>query len=159
LDKVLARLWKKKLLEDGTLTLTEIGKKHIERVLLLNRYKLPDPDPFRTHVGPIASGSKVVEDPAIFDKLSTPVRKVLGLDMEAAAIGLLAHARGIPYAVVMKGVMDHADPDKSDNFKTFAARASAECLIAFVRAHLPVGDAEDEVLVPGTLPLPEEPGP
>src|SRR5262249_13893777 len=28
LDKVLARLWKKKLLEDGTLALTEAGKKH-----------------------------------------------------------------------------------------------------------------------------------
>src|SRR5262249_2393629 len=89
LDKVLARLWKKKLLEDGTLPLAETGKKHIERVLLLNRYKLPDPAPFRTHVGPIASGSKVVEDPAIFDKLSTPVRKVIGLEMEAAAIGTL----------------------------------------------------------------------
>ena len=37
----------------------------------------------------------------------------------------------------MKAVMDHADPDKSDNFKAFAARASAECLIAFLRQHLP----------------------
>jgi hypothetical protein len=60
----------------------------------------------------------------------------------------------------MKGVMDHADPDKSDNFKKFAARASAECLIAFVRAHLPIeGDAEDKVLVPGTSPLPVKRGP
>ena len=33
--------------------------------------------------------------------------------------------------------MDHADPDKSDNFKPFAARASAEVLLAFVRKNLP----------------------
>jgi nucleoside phosphorylase len=160
-NAVLARLWKTKLLEDGTLTLTEAGRKHIERVLLLHRRKLPEPAAFRTHVGPIASGSKVVEDAGIFERLSTPVRKVLGLEMEAAAIGALAHARGLDYAVVMKGVMDHADPDKSDNFKAFAARASAECLIAFVRAHLPAGDGEDEVLVPGTSSLskPEKAGP
>ena len=147
-DAVLARLWKKKLLEDGTLKLTKAGRKHIERVLLRHRRKLPEPAAFRTHVGPIASGSKVVEDAGIFERLSASVRKVLGLEMEAAAIGALAHARGLAYAVVMKGVMDHADPDKSDNFKAFAAQASAECLIAFVRAHLPtVEDGEDEVLV------------
>jgi hypothetical protein len=33
--------------------------------------------------------------------------------------------------------MDHADGDKDDNFKDFAARVSAECLIAFLRKNLP----------------------
>jgi nucleoside phosphorylase len=40
--KVVARLWKKKLLRDGTTALTAKGKKHIERVLLLNRVELPE---------------------------------------------------------------------------------------------------------------------
>ncbi len=160
LDKVLARLWKKKLLRDGRVTLTAAGKKHIERVLLQNRGELPEPPAFRTHVGPMASGSRVVEDAGIFEHLAKSMRKVLGLEMEAAAIGGLAWARGVEHVVVMKGVMDHADPDKSDNFRAFAARASAECLIAFVREHLPaVGDVEDGVLVPGTSPLPEKHGP
>src|SRR5207245_1270118 len=36
----------------------------------------------------------------------------------------------------------------------------AECLIAFVRAHLPAeGGGEDEILVPGTSPLPPKHGP
>jgi tetratricopeptide (TPR) repeat protein/nucleoside phosphorylase len=156
-EKVLARLWKKKLLRDGKLTLTAAGKKHIERVLLQNRGELPQPPAFRTHVGPMASGSRVTEDAEIFERLSTGVRKVLGLEMEAAAIGGLAWARGVEHVVVMKGVMDHADPEKCDNFKGFAARASAECLIQFVREHLPVvGDAEDPILVRETSPLPEK---
>jgi hypothetical protein len=37
----------------------------------------------------------------------------------------------------MKGVMDFADAEKDDHFKTFAARASAECLLAFLRENLP----------------------
>ena len=159
-EKVLARLWKKKLLRDGAMALTAKGKKHIERVLLSNRGTLPEAAGFRTHVGPMASGSRVVEEAGIFDKLAKVARKVLGLEMEAAAIGGLGWARGIEHVVVMKGVMDHADADKSDNFKAFAAQASAECLLAFVRAHLPVvGEAEDPILERETSPLPPKAGP
>ncbi|MFT3769331.1 MAG: tetratricopeptide repeat protein [Minicystis sp.] len=158
--KVLDQLWAKKLLRNGKLVLTKTGKAHIERVLLLNRGELPEPPPFRTHVGPMASGNRVMEDPGIFEELSTGVRKVLGLEMEAAAIGGLAWARGLEHVVVMKGVMDHADASKNDNFKGFAARASAECLLQFMRANLPVvGDAEDPILVRETSPLPEKFGP
>ena len=78
-----------------------------------------------------------MEDAEIFPLLADGVRKVLGVEMEAAAISALAHVQQLPYAVVMKAVMDHADPNKSDNFKPFAARASAECLIEFLRKHLP----------------------
>ena len=117
LDKALARLWKKGLLADGTLDLTEAGRKHIERVLLLNRNALPEAKPLRVHVGPIASGNQVMQDDEIFERLATSVRKVLGVEMEAAAIGALACDGGLESSVVMKAVMDHADADKSDNFK------------------------------------------
>jgi tetratricopeptide (TPR) repeat protein len=61
----------------------------------------------------------------------------------------------------MKAVMDHADADKSDNFKAFAARASAEVLLAFVRENVPprVKQEDDPVLDPGTMPLPKKHGP
>jgi hypothetical protein len=59
-------------------------------------------------------------------------------------IGALAHVQQLSYSIVMKAVMDHADPDKSDNFKPFAARASAEVLIAFLRQNLPLRSAERE---------------
>jgi nucleoside phosphorylase len=63
-------------------------------------------------------------------------RKLLGLEMEASAIGAIAHLHGVPKTLVMKGVMDFADLEKDDHFKLFAARASAECLLAFLREHL-----------------------
>ncbi|MFT3766211.1 MAG: hypothetical protein QM820_11965 [Minicystis sp.] len=160
LDKALERLWKLKLLKNKKVELTAAGRKHIEHLLLVNRDKLPKTKPLRMHVGPIASGSQVMQDDEVFARLSDSVRKVLGLEMEAAAIGALAYAKGLPYSVVMKAVMDHADADKSDNFKKFAARASAEVLIAFVRQHVPPrGSEEDPILSPGTSPLPKRHGP
>ena len=134
---VVKKLWERGWLKKGTLTLTAKGKKRIEQKLLLHHGSMPEPKRFAVHCAPIASGSKVVEDSAIFGRLSTPVRKVLGVEMEASAIATLASHKQLEGAVVMKGVMDHADPDKSDNFKAFAARASAECLIAFLRENLP----------------------
>lgn len=160
LEPVLARLWKLKLLKNKKLELTAAGRKHIEHVLLVNRGELPEPKRMEVRVGPIASGNKVIADDEIFALLSDSVRKVLGVEMEAAAIGALAWAKGLPYSVVMKAVMDHADTDKSDNFKAFAAMASAEVLIAFVRQNVPPrATGEDPILTPGTSPLPKKHGP
>jgi nucleoside phosphorylase len=135
-SKLVMQLWEKKWLEDGALSLAELGRRHIERQRRIHPEKLPEQKPFKVHVGPIGTGSRVVQDPQIFDKLSDTMRKVLGLEMEASAIGAIAHLAQVPYMIVMKGVMDFADPAKSDNFKLFAARASVECLIAFLRENL-----------------------
>jgi nucleoside phosphorylase len=133
--KVLEQLWKKKFLRDGALTLTDAGRTHIQKRRMLHPGGSPEAAAFTVHVGPIGTGSRVVEDPEIFERLSEHMRKVLGLEMEASAIGAIAHLEGLRM-VVMKGVMDFADPAKDDNFKAFAARASAECLVAFLRANL-----------------------
>ncbi|HEX5749492.1 MAG TPA: hypothetical protein VFZ09_24905 [Archangium sp.] len=145
--KVLKLLWEKEWLQGETLKLTPQGRTHIQRELLQHRNRLPEPKSFQVHVGPIGTGSKVVRDPDIFEKLSTTMRTVLGLEMEASAIGALAHLRRVGHSIVMKGVMDFADPAKNDNFKHFAARASAECLLAFLREHLPT-ETEAEVDAP-----------
>jgi len=137
--KALSLLWKQKWVKNGALKLTASGRKRIDSLLHLHPDGLPEPAPFKVHVGPIGSGNKVIQDAEIFDRLSASIRKVLGVEMEAAAVGAVAHVHrdNVRYMVVMKGVMDHADELKSDNIKTFAARASAECLIAFLRANLP----------------------
>lgn len=62
------------------------------------------------------------------------VRTVAALEMEGAALALVARGLEIPQWIVMKGVMDHADPRMDDRFKPFAARASAEALRAFLMA-------------------------
>jgi hypothetical protein len=49
-DKVLALLWKKLWLDDGTLKLTDAGRQHIEKRLLVHRRRLPAPDRFEVRV-------------------------------------------------------------------------------------------------------------
>lgn len=157
------------LVEDGTLNLTQEGKAFIDRFRLLNLDGVPDLGPqgtelpFNWHVGSFASGDQVVEDQAIWTFITASMRKTLGLDMEAAALGAVAHyQRSLNVdAIVMKGVMDFANHGRDDHFKDFAARASAECLILFLRENLAV-DAQPgfhDVLGRGTLPLPPDPTP
>ncbi len=65
------------------------------------------------------------------------MRNDLGLEFEAAAIGMVAHVVKLPWMIVAKAVVDHADEEKDDSFRAFAARASAEFLLAFLRQELP----------------------
>jgi len=132
---ILQRLWDDKTLQDGTLNLTPAGRQAIEKMRLLAGGGLAEPTPFQVHVGPIGAGSQVVEDAHIFDHLAQTMRKVLGLEMESPAIGAVQHSNRdqVSKMLVMKAVQDFADPDKNDNFRAFAARASAECLIGFLR--------------------------
>lgn len=135
-DRVLPWLWEKGLLKQSSLELTASGDAYIKAKRLRYPDGLPDPAPFRVHVGPIGTGSRVVEDNEAFSKLKHVMRTMLGLEMEAAAIGSVARLHDVPMMIVMKGVMDFADSEKNDHFKDFAARASAECLLAFLRENL-----------------------
>ncbi|HYO73776.1 MAG TPA: NACHT domain-containing protein, partial [Archangium sp.] len=135
LDRLRERRW---IYSKGPPRLTKRGEQYIRQLRGDHPDGLPEPKPFRVHVGPIATGCKVIKDPEIFETLAETDYKVLGLEMEASAIGALAHRHQLDM-LVMKGVMDFADLAKNDNFKPFAARASAECLLAFLREHLPAG--------------------
>ena len=169
-EKVIESLWKSGHVLDGALTLTDEGRRRIGRILIKHRNRFPDifPSgslvPFKVHVAPMGSGNQVVEDEEVWNFISEYMRKTLGLEMEAAAIGALAHAQRDRKleALVMKGVMDFANHGRDDHFKEFAARASAECLLAFLRENLEVEVVPgfDDILVPGTEEtLPENPPP
>ncbi len=136
---VLRRLWKRRWV-DESLELTELGRKHANQLQLLHPDGLPAPPGFQHHVAPIATGASVTEDEGIFPRLSSSMRKVLGVEMEASALGALGNILGIP-VVVAKAASDFGDAFKDDRYRQFAARAAAECLIALLR------DAAD--LIPG----------
>ncbi|HDR9105125.1 TPA: hypothetical protein QDB04_001956 [Burkholderia vietnamiensis] len=130
---VLELLWKRKELVEDDLTLTEAGKKKARRLNLLATGKVArveDP-PHRLHVATIASGPAVVEDPEMFPRLKMLQRKTLGLEMEANMVASIATAHEIPW-LVAKGVSDFGDKFKDDRYREFAARASAESLLALV---------------------------
>jgi len=167
---VIESLWESGHVQDGLLALTDTGRKRIGRLLIQHRNRLPSLSPtdgflpFKVHVAPMGSGSQVIEDETIWSFISTHMRKTLGLEMEAAALGALAHAQRARKldTLILKGVMDFADAGRDDHFKEFAARASAECLLAFLREHLAIEVVPgiDDLLVPGTeRALPDSPPP
>ena len=121
--EVVTRLQQKRLITKRDLRLTKVGQRYIDRQRTLYPDGFPKDEAFRVHVGPIATGSRVVEDGHVFDRLAKVVRKVLGLEMEAAAIGMVADIEKLPFMIVAKGVVDHADHEKDDSFRTFAAFA------------------------------------
>lgn len=128
---VLERLRKKGLIDDKGL-ITSAGKDRADE-LHLQFNGQPRPSlPFQVHVAPIATGSAVVEDDKIFSRLGESMRKVLGLDMEASALGVAGQFIRVP-VIVAKGVSDFGDTDKDDRYRFFAARASAEYLVLLMR--------------------------
>ena len=141
-------------LRDGLVTrarqilkLTDEGEEFLNEHMFL-KPGTPKKLPFNIVVGPMASGNVVVKDSVTWNKLKRyGVRSVVGLEMEAAAIGRAAYSVGLDRWIVAKGVMDHADPNKDDRYKRFAALASAEVLSAFLEKTM----AHKEP--PGTRPV------
>lgn len=128
---ILDRLTRRKWIEKG-LKLTDTGRAHADELRLFHPNGPPPPKPFTVHVAPLATGAAVVEDSGIFPRLSESMRKVLGIDMEASALGAAGHFRDIP-VIVVKAVSDFGDPFKDDRYRNFAARASAEYLLRLLR--------------------------
>jgi len=122
------------------LNITEQGRSYINNLRTYHPDHLPQASPFQVHLAPIASGDQVVQDDSLFARrILKLVRKTLGLEMEAAAIFQVAANKEIP-TFIAKGVSDHADEDEDDSFRNYAARASAEFVLAFLRAEwIPTG--------------------
>ena len=133
---VLPELERRGLIDIDELCLTESGRKAARRHRRLYRQGVPMDRPFQAVIGPIATGSKVVQDGQLFARLKRAVRKTVGVEMEANAIGFVAERAGI-LSLIAKAVSDHGDGDKDDRFRQFASRASATFVVEFLRRHLP----------------------
>jgi len=126
--------------------LTKTGREHIQRVRYLD-VSPPRTLPYRLVAGPMASGDVVVKDGLTWDQLRAyGVETVAGLEMEAATVARTASGLDDLPWVVVKGVMDYADPRKDDRLKPFAARASAEVMFRLLASRLaaPTAPASQE---------------
>lgn len=85
------------------------------------------------HRGPVASGSAVLADPAVTDRIKTQQRKLLAIEMELYGVFLAAEqaARPKPVALGLKSVCDFADDEKNDSAQSYAAYTSASFLREF----------------------------
>jgi nucleoside phosphorylase/predicted phosphodiesterase len=113
--------------------LTKDDRKFLDGKLAYRIIDAPAQLPFAIKVGPMASGNAVVKDGVAWDMLKhLGQRSAIALEMEAATIGVTGYTSSLSKWIVVKGVMDHADPNKNDRYKPFAARASAEVLLRFL---------------------------
>jgi nucleoside phosphorylase len=126
--------------------ITDAGREHVRGALFRGGGKLPEPSGWRVHVGPLATGNRLVRDVDIWATLAKTERLVLGLDMEASALAQVGWVHNVDHALVVKGVMDYAEPERHRGFRPFAARAAAEVLLRFLRETLPPlrGDLRQE---------------
>ena len=79
-------------------------------------------------VGPMASGSSVIQDASVVQRIVSGNRKLLGLEMEAFGMYFTAHnwIKPCPKFLSVKAVCDFADLEKNDKAHSYAAFSSAE---------------------------------
>jgi hypothetical protein len=75
--------------QGGLLVLTESGRDRIQRALYVD-VDGPERLPFVVLDGPMASGSAVMMDPDVWDRLEVTQRRLLALEMEAATVATVA---------------------------------------------------------------------
>src|SRR5262249_28973213 len=112
------------------------GRARIERVLFEHAGHLPETAPWRICVGPLGTGNNLVKDVDIWQRLEQTQRHLAGLDMEGSAIGFTAHVQRVPFAIVVKGVMDCGDRARAGGFRAFGGGGAAEVLLGSLRTHL-----------------------
>ena len=97
----------------------------------------PDTE-LRLRIGPMASGSPVVADSDIIQRVTEQNRNLLGVEMEAygvlAAAAFASHPR--PTAFACKAVCDFGDEEKNDHWQAYASYTSAEMMRAFFEMNM-----------------------
>lgn len=90
------------------------------------------------HVGPVATGATVLEDPDIVKSIVEQHRETIGVEMEAYGFAYAASVSRDtpPITMIIKSVCDFANPDKNDNWQNYAAYTSAMLAYKIIENHL-----------------------
>ncbi len=104
----------------------------------------------RIHIGPIASGEKVIASDEEVSRLLSSQRNLIGIEMESAGVASAAFSalKKIGF-ITIRSICDFADNQKNDNWHSYAAHAAAACLRAFLVSR-PVGPSEGDWPTPQT---------
>jgi nucleoside phosphorylase len=91
----------------------------------------------RMVVGPLASGSAVLADSRVSDRIkSTQHRNVTGLDMEVYGVYAAAQACDPEMKfIALKAVCDNGDRQKDDKYQEYAAKVSAAATVRFIQKY------------------------
>ena len=92
-------------------------------------------------IGPMACGSTVVANRKILEKqVHSQLRSTIGLDMESYAVVYAAYhaTKPRPVPIVIKGVCDYANSEKTDEYQKFAAYTSCQFAKLLYEKYLPM---------------------
>lgn len=94
--------------------------------------------PLNVVFGPIASGSVVLEDPAVVDTIIEHCRETVGIDMEAYGVCAAANiaVELPPKVLILKSVCDFADAEKNDDWQDYASFTSAQLAYKLIQHDL-----------------------
>ena len=96
---------------------------------------------FHVHIGPMACGSTVVANNNFVSKRVLPLfPSTIGLDMESYSVVYAAKnfSDPSPTSIIIKGICDYADEEKSDQYQKFAAYNSSRFTKYLLENHLPL---------------------
>lgn len=96
------------------------------------RHPHPLSDTPRVRFGPVLSGEKVIAGSRQIDKLLGWRNDAIGVEMEGAGIATAAHHEKCEFLMV-RGVVDLADENKSDSYLEAACETAAVFAVAFLR--------------------------
>ena len=98
----------------------------------------------RIHVGPIASGEKVIAAVEEADRLRLGQPNLIAVEMESAGVASAAFSalKKVGFLTV-RAICDFADAKKDNSWQEYAAAAAASCLRAFLESR-PVATSEGE---------------
>ncbi|ROM54153.1 hypothetical protein BK649_11070 [Pseudomonas canadensis] len=102
--------------------------------------KRPPNEP-KVILGPVATGSVVLEDPVTLATIQSQNRKAIGVEMEAFGVMSAAYYSGEPRpkALAIKSVCDFADPTKNNAWQAYAAFTSAQIAHQYLTKHFNFG--------------------
>jgi nucleoside phosphorylase len=97
---------------------------------------IPTPDPLQpsVHYGTFASTSTIIAVENPFLEYAERFRSVRAIELEVASLFSAAAEIRVP-AFAVKGVSDHATPEKDDAFHIYAAEAAARWADAFIQRY------------------------
>lgn len=108
--------------------------------------------PSQVHVGPILSASKVVANSKAVHFLQKTWTQAIGLEMEGGGGAAAAHEHpSHPTFIIIKGVCDHGDHNKNDQWQGYAATASAQFVMELLSS---LGNNQDSPLLQIPPPTP-----
>jgi len=85
----------------------------------------------------MASGNKVITDPACIKKIQTQFgRKIVAFEMEAIGVAEACETNSKVPFIVIKSVSDFADPGKNDDWHSFCCQITADLALTLIEAEV-----------------------